>query len=310
MAEAELKTIPVSKIVPSPYQPREKFDKELLRELSESIKSLDLLEPLIVRPNKGGFQIACGERRWRAAQMAGWDKLPAIVRELDDRGMQLYSLVENLHRLDLSSSEKEKAVYGVWKSYYKKENKSYANLARDLGMSESWVGDLVAAHEERTGLDERTREAVTTHDLRVTRGLEDPLRKKLLRQKAAGKISQTDLEEIVPIVKEAPPEKRAAIVEETTQEIADVRELVKDEARSFAKGEMEAREIKVQLDADQKRLNRFLETRNQVQYWSVATIEMIQGQKLRKRAVEYIEDTRDHSDKLLKQLERRGWYAR
>ena|SRR5437899_12690996 len=91
----ELRMIGVEKIRPNPYQARERFDKELIEELAASIKSLDLLEPLIVRPAKGGFEIACGERRWRAAQMAKLDKIPAIVRDLDDRKLQLYSVVED-----------------------------------------------------------------------------------------------------------------------------------------------------------------------------------------------------------------------
>src|SRR2546426_6365389 len=98
---AALQNIPVSKIVPSPFQPRESFEKTGLEELAASIKGLDLLQPIVVRPHKSGFQIACGERRWRAAQMAGLKEVPAIVREMDDRTLQLYSIVENLHRLDL-----------------------------------------------------------------------------------------------------------------------------------------------------------------------------------------------------------------
>jgi len=67
----ELRTIALDKIRPSPFQPRETFDKRLIQELADSMKNVDLLQPIIVRPNKGGFQIAAGEPRWRAAQVAG-----------------------------------------------------------------------------------------------------------------------------------------------------------------------------------------------------------------------------------------------
>src|SRR2546427_4057887 len=77
----ELQLLPIERIRPSPFQPRESFDKELIEELAASMKSIDLLEPIVVRPHRGGFQIACGERRWRAAKAAGWSELPALVRE-------------------------------------------------------------------------------------------------------------------------------------------------------------------------------------------------------------------------------------
>lgn len=241
--------------------------------------------------------------------MAGWDSISAIVQDLDDETLQRYSLVENLHRLDLSSREKEKAVHDLWKSHYEEQGKDLADLARDLGLSKSWVKNLVSAHEERQGLDIETEEAVTTSDLQLTRGIEEPVRKELLRKKATGEIAQRDLEEIAPIVKEAPPEKQKVIVEETSREIGEARRIVKEEAEAFAKGEMEARDITIKLDADTKRLNRFLDTSNRIRYWTVASVEMIANERLRKKAVEYVEETRDHLNGLLEQLERREWYA-
>src|SRR2546429_9576891 len=106
---AALQNIPVSKIVPSPFQPRESFEKSSLEELAASIKGLDVLQPIIVRPHKSGYQIACGERRWRAAQMAGLSGIPAVVKVVDDRTLELYSLVVDLHRLDLVPPAKVKA---------------------------------------------------------------------------------------------------------------------------------------------------------------------------------------------------------
>ena len=85
MSEPELRLVSVSKIVPSPFQPRETFEKAGLEELAASIKGLEILQPIIVRPHKSGFQIACGERRWRAAQMAGLKEIPALIRETGNR---------------------------------------------------------------------------------------------------------------------------------------------------------------------------------------------------------------------------------
>jgi len=120
MAEPILKTIAISKIVPSSFQPRESFDREGLEELADSMKNVNVLHLIFVRPHKGGYQIACGEPRWRAPQIAGWDEVPAVVKDMDDRTLQLCSIVENLHRHDLEAYEKEKAIYDLWKKHYEK----------------------------------------------------------------------------------------------------------------------------------------------------------------------------------------------
>lgn len=307
----KLETLPISKIRPSPFQPRETFEKDELKTLADSMKSLNLLQPIIVRPHRGGYQIACGERRWRAAQMAGWDSIPAVVKDMDERALQLYSLVENMHRLDLKSHEKENAVHSLWKDHYEKEEKSRAELARDLGVSDNWVSNLIISYDDRDKirLPSGIKEKVSTSDLSLTRGIGAKARKSLLSKKAKQEISRKELEDLVPIVKGAPPKKQNTIVREVTSEIDEARKIVTEEAKAYAKGEMEARDIKVQLDADQKRLNRFLDTRNQIRYWTVAGIEMIKSEKMRHKAVEYLEEVRDYLDDLLESLRERDWYG-
>src|SRR5438094_10020687 len=80
----ERRSIPVGKIRPSPFQARETFDKDLIEQLAESMKTVDLRQPIIVRPHKDGCQLAAGERRWRAGKDAGWDGDLAGGREGDD----------------------------------------------------------------------------------------------------------------------------------------------------------------------------------------------------------------------------------
>lgn len=93
----EIKMIPVDKIVPNPFQPRETFDKESIRELAESMKEYGLLQPIIVKPLKNGkYQIIAGERRWRAFQFAGLKEIPAIVKDIDTPRQLIESLIENV----------------------------------------------------------------------------------------------------------------------------------------------------------------------------------------------------------------------
>jgi ParB family chromosome partitioning protein len=95
---------------PNPYQPRTTFDEAALRELEASVREHGILQPIVVRRAAGGFEIVAGERRVRAARAAGLERIPAIVREVDDVGMQTLALVENLQRQDLNAIEKAKAL--------------------------------------------------------------------------------------------------------------------------------------------------------------------------------------------------------
>ncbi|MGH7560771.1 MAG: ParB/RepB/Spo0J family partition protein [Gemmatimonadales bacterium] len=97
------KELPVGTIDPNPYQPRREFDDAQLQELADSIAGSGLLQPVVVRPRPGGrYELIAGERRWRAVQRLGWAKIPAVVKDADDRAMLTLALIENLQRDDLS----------------------------------------------------------------------------------------------------------------------------------------------------------------------------------------------------------------
>lgn len=99
-------TISVEQIVRSPYQPRRHFDEAALEELATSIRQQGVLQPLVVRSRaQGGFELIAGERRWRAAQIAGLTEVPAIKREVSDREASTIALVENIQREDLGALE-------------------------------------------------------------------------------------------------------------------------------------------------------------------------------------------------------------
>jgi ParB family transcriptional regulator, chromosome partitioning protein len=103
--------LPLDSISPNPRQPRTAFDEEAMNELVESIREVGLLQPIVVRPLGGGkFELVMGERRWRAAQQADLDKIPAIVRETADHALLRDALLENLHRVQLNPLE-EAAAY-------------------------------------------------------------------------------------------------------------------------------------------------------------------------------------------------------
>ena len=99
-----LVTIPVDQIVRSPYQPRRHFDEAALEELATSIRQQGVLQPLVVRSKaQGGFELIAGERRWRAAQIAGLDEVPAVKKEVTDKEASTIALVKNIQREDLGA---------------------------------------------------------------------------------------------------------------------------------------------------------------------------------------------------------------
>lgn len=102
---SELRQIKISQIVADPDQPRRNFDEDALKELAQSVKEHGVVQPIVVTPHKGGYQIVAGERRFRASQLAGLDKIPALVRTLSGQHKLEVSLIENLQRRDLNVIE-------------------------------------------------------------------------------------------------------------------------------------------------------------------------------------------------------------
>jgi ParB family chromosome partitioning protein len=109
-ATPELRRLPIELIAPNPRQPRQTIDEESLLALSESVKERGILQPVLVRPCPGGsYELIAGERRWRAAQLAGLDVLPAVVAPHEDRESLELALIENMAREDLNPIEEARA---------------------------------------------------------------------------------------------------------------------------------------------------------------------------------------------------------
>lgn len=142
----------VGEVEPSRFQPRQTFDEVKLRELAESIRSIGVMQPVVVRrierePEAGGggasYELIAGERRWRAAQLAGVVRVPAIVREITDEESAAWGLIENVQREDLDAMEKAWACRGMVERF----GLSASDLAEKLGMERSTVANLVRLTE-------------------------------------------------------------------------------------------------------------------------------------------------------------------
>lgn len=128
-SEETPRDLPVSAMLPNPSQPRSRFDDAALKDLAASIADSGVIQPILVRPaGSGMYEIVAGERRWRAAQMAGVARLPVVVRDLDDAQALQNALVENLQRVDLNAIE---------------EAKGYEQLQHSLGCTQDALAKRV-----------------------------------------------------------------------------------------------------------------------------------------------------------------------
>ena len=101
-ASGALREVLTSSVRPNPFQPRTQMDETALAELAASIEASGLLQPVVVRPRNGSYELIAGERRWRAVERLGWTKIPVVVKDVDDQTLLTLALVENLQRNDLS----------------------------------------------------------------------------------------------------------------------------------------------------------------------------------------------------------------
>lgn len=132
--------ISIDEISPNPWQPRRDFDEESLNALASSIRENGLIQPVVVRKKKDGtYELAAGERRWRAAKMAGLTVIPAISKEYDDRSMAEMALVENLQRKDLNPVDEGMAYWKLMDEY----GLTQENISQKVGKSRPYVANMV-----------------------------------------------------------------------------------------------------------------------------------------------------------------------
>ncbi len=186
--------IPLVRIKANPYQPRHRVEQEALERLAQSIAQHGVLQPILVTETLDGYQLVAGERRVRAAQLAGLERIPAVVRQMADRDQLALALVENIQRADLNPLE---------------EAQAYRQLIADFGLSQEQVADRVGRARSTVAntlrlldLDPGVQEAVA--DGRLTEGharamgaLTPALQLRVLEAVAARELSVRETEELV-----------------------------------------------------------------------------------------------------------------
>jgi len=188
--------LPVSKIKPNPYQPRTAWNERELSELAESIRQNGILQPVVVRPMADDwYEIIAGERRFRAAQMAGLSDIPVMIRQANDQQMLELALVENIHRSDLNPIERAIA----YQNYINTFNISQTEAAQRLGEDRSVVANFLRILE----LPHEIKEMLTAGTLSMGHARAilalptEQLRKTLANKALAGRLSVREVERFV-----------------------------------------------------------------------------------------------------------------
>ncbi|MEJ2308355.1 MAG: ParB/RepB/Spo0J family partition protein [Gammaproteobacteria bacterium] len=132
-------TLGIEMIQRGRYQPRRHFDEEKLQELADSIAAQGVVQPIVVRPVGNVYEIVAGERRWRAAQLAGLHEIPAVIREVDDQAAMAMGLIENIQRDDLNPLEEAGALHRLLEEF----GLTHQEIAQAVGKSRTTVTNLL-----------------------------------------------------------------------------------------------------------------------------------------------------------------------
>ncbi len=190
-----LRVIPVDRVSPNPYQARTVWNPEDLRELAASVRANGVIQPIIVRPFQGAYQLIAGERRLRAAEMAGLASVPALVREVTDEQLFEWSLIENIHRRDLNAIERAKAYQRYLGAFSLTQTEAAERLGEDRSVVANYLRLLDLPDEIKQMLVDGR---LTMGHARAILSLPtDELRRKLANRALAGRLSVREVERLV-----------------------------------------------------------------------------------------------------------------
>jgi len=191
---AQIREVPVGKILPNPAQPRLSYDEESLTELADSIREHGVLQPILVRPAGSKFELIAGERRWRASGMAGRETIPAIVVEFDEQTALEVSIIENLQREDVSPLEEASMFRKMTDTF----GYSVRQLAQKVGKDKGYVENRLRLSEAPADVREMLslRKDTISHAYELMKIGDERKRRRLARRIVAEDLSLAKLRSI------------------------------------------------------------------------------------------------------------------
>ena len=213
------KTLKITEIEPNHGQPRKNFDEDALLELSESIKQYGLLQPILVQDRKDYYEIIAGERRWRAAKLAGLKQVPVIIKNLTDQEIVEISLIENIQRENLNPIEEAQAYKRLLNEFHLKQDEVAERVSKSRTAVTNSMRLLKLSDDvQRMVIDEM----ITTGHARALLGVEDPAEQYNLAQRIFDeKLSVREVEKIVKNMGKPVKTKKEKVVDKSMQVIYD-----------------------------------------------------------------------------------------
>ncbi len=192
LKDERLTDVPIGQVKPNPMQPRKKFDEAAIEELARSIKTSGVLQPIVVVPEGDHYKIIIGERRWRAAQRAGLQKVPVLIRNVPRAQQIEISLIENLQREDLNPIE----IAQAYEQIMKELGLTQQELADKVGVDRSTVANTLRLLRLPEEIQEKLAEnQISMGHARALLAVDDPAQQlQLARQIAAGNLSVRQVE--------------------------------------------------------------------------------------------------------------------
>ncbi|HEX7171163.1 MAG TPA: ParB/RepB/Spo0J family partition protein [Candidatus Limnocylindria bacterium] len=189
--QAQMRDVPVSRILPNPAQPRLSYDEESLTELADSIREHGVLQPILVRPSGTKYELIAGERRWRASGMVGRETIPAIVVEFDEQTALEVSIIENLQREDVSPLE-EAAMFRKMTETF---GYSVRQLAQKVGKDKGYVENRLRLSDAPPDIREllSLRKDTISHAYELMKLGDERKRRRLAKRIVAGELSLAKL---------------------------------------------------------------------------------------------------------------------
>jgi ParB family transcriptional regulator, chromosome partitioning protein len=197
--------VPVNAVAPNPKQPRTRFDDEAIQALAASIREVGILQPVVVRRSGGGYELIAGERRLRAAKLAGLATVPVVLRDTDDSDTLREALIENIHREDLGPIELAEAFRELLEELGLKQEE----LAERVGVSRSQIANTIRLLQLPLDVQQQlTDRKIQAGHARALLSLGDPATQSSLSLRVVAEdLSVREVEELVRAVIEAPSEK-------------------------------------------------------------------------------------------------------
>ena len=209
----------ITNVEPNREQPRKNFDEDALLELSESIKQYGLLQPILVQNRKDYYEIIAGERRWRAAKLAGLKQVPVIIKNLTDQEIVEISLIENIQRENLNPIEEAQAYKRLLNEFHLKQDEVAERVSKSRTAVTNSMRLLKLSDDvQRMVIDEM----ITTGHARALLGVEDPAEQYNLAQRIFDeKLSVREVEKIVKNMGKPVKPKKEKVVDKSMQVIYD-----------------------------------------------------------------------------------------